>query len=224
VLFVDLHLAYADAAVYFGAEPRFSIVDALENVRRLDMAFLKSIAVKTASGVDLLASADRDPRRPIDRAGIPRLLDVARNHYQVVVLDVPRSGRAVVDPLGHADAIVVVSNHELSGLRSASHLAAGLRDVYGAPKVSVVVSRFDRESEITRKDIERAVGEPVRQTFPSEYRTALNALNSGKPLVLSNHSKLSAAIDCYARSLSGITAQVEHEGRAGLLGMLTRKR
>ncbi len=40
-LMVDLHLVYGDAAVYLGAETRFSILDALENLHRFDQAFFR---------------------------------------------------------------------------------------------------------------------------------------------------------------------------------------
>ena len=42
-LLIDLHLAYGDAAVFLGAEPRFSVVDALDNTHRLDQAFFESL-------------------------------------------------------------------------------------------------------------------------------------------------------------------------------------
>ena len=58
-LFIDLHMSYGDAAVFFGAEPRFSVVDAIENTHRLDEAFFDSLVVSTKSRVHLLASADR---------------------------------------------------------------------------------------------------------------------------------------------------------------------
>jgi pilus assembly protein CpaE len=226
VLFADLHVAYGDAALYFGAETRFSIVDALENVQRLDHSFLKSLVVSTASKVDVLASADRDPGRPVDLRGLRSLLDLAVRHYRYVVIDVPRSGRAVVDPLEKANSIVTVSNHELSALRAASHLTAVLRERYGSARVSLVVSRFDRTSEITHKDIERAVGEPIKQTFPSDYRVALEALNKGRPLVLENHSKLASSIKTFTQGLAGLKGGKEEseESRPGLLGRLTGKR
>src|SRR4029453_1833337 len=42
-LLMDLHQTGGDAAVFLGAEPRFSIIDALENTHRLDMVFLRSL-------------------------------------------------------------------------------------------------------------------------------------------------------------------------------------
>ena len=48
-LLIDLHVANGDAAVFLGAEPRFSIVDALENTHRLDEAFFRGLIVRTQS-------------------------------------------------------------------------------------------------------------------------------------------------------------------------------
>src|SRR5206468_7486785 len=47
-LLIDLHQSGGDAAVFLGAEPRFSIQDALENTSRLDAVFLKSIVTQVA--------------------------------------------------------------------------------------------------------------------------------------------------------------------------------
>ena len=223
VLFADLNVAYGDAALYLGAEPRFSIIDALENTSRLDFAFLKNILASTSCKVELLASADRDPGRPVDFRGVHNIIDLGAHHYRYVVLDVPRSGRAVVDPLEKADAIIVVSNHELSAVRSASHIASILRGRYGSARVSVVVSRFDSRSEISSKDIEAAVGERIRQTFPSDYRLALDALNKGRPLVLENHTKLAATIHSFAKDLAKIPTEVQPEEpkSGGFLSRLT---
>ena len=46
-LLIDLHLAHGDAAVFLGVEPRFSVVDALENIHRFDEAFFKGLVVQT---------------------------------------------------------------------------------------------------------------------------------------------------------------------------------
>ena len=49
-LLVDLHLAHGDAAVFLGVEPRFSVVDALENIHRFDEAFFKGLVVQSPAG------------------------------------------------------------------------------------------------------------------------------------------------------------------------------
>ena len=54
-LLIDFHLSYGDAAVFLGAEPRFSVVDAMENTHRLDEAFFESLVVQ--SKIDGVAPA-----------------------------------------------------------------------------------------------------------------------------------------------------------------------
>jgi len=59
VLLVDLHTGSGDAALFVGAEPRFTVVDVLENVHRLDDAFFRGIVEKTKVGAEFLGSSDR---------------------------------------------------------------------------------------------------------------------------------------------------------------------
>lgn len=201
---MDLHVSNGDAAVFLGAEPRFSIVDALENTHRLDEAFFKNLIVKTKAGVDLLASSERMTTSPIDVRRIRTLLDMAERHYRYVVLDVPRSDAATLDALQGVKQVVIVANQELATVRSASRMAATLRQRHGKDRLSVVLSRPDRLAEIGHEDVERAVGVKVKHTFPSDYRRALEALNKGRPLALENLNELSGALERLARSLAGL--------------------
>jgi pilus assembly protein CpaE len=203
-LFIDLHVAHGDAALFLGAEPRFSIVDALENTHRLDEAFFRNLIVRTKVGVDLLASSDRLMATPPDVRRIRALLDMAERHYRFVVLDVPRSDSAVLDALEGVKQIVVVANQELATVRSASRMATTLRQRHGKEKLSVVLSRADRLAEIGHEDVERAVGTKVKHSFPSDYRRALDALNKGRPVALDTHNELSASLERFARSLTGL--------------------
>jgi len=225
-LLIDLHVAYGDAALYVGAEPRFSVADALEQVHRLDGTFLRSLVGRTKFRLDLLASSDRATVGPLDVRAIRGLIDCAARHYSHLVLDVPRSDAAMLDALELVTKIVVVANQELATIRSASRMAAALRQRYGKDRVAVVVSRFDQLAEIGHKEIERVMGGPIAQIFPSSYRLALGALNLGRPLVLDNHNKLAASFEGFARGLvanSSVEApvQVRSTGLLGRLGLGT---
>jgi pilus assembly protein CpaE len=76
-LVVDLHLANGDAAVFLGAEPRFSIVDALENTHRFDDAFFRGLVVPTNAGPHLLASSDRALAHATESAHDRSVIDFA---------------------------------------------------------------------------------------------------------------------------------------------------
>jgi pilus assembly protein CpaE len=224
-LLIDLHPTGGDAALFMGAEPHFSFVDALDNTHRLDEAFLKGLVVKTAAGPDLLASPDRTVPTPVDPSRVRAVVELAVRCYRFVVLDVSRADPAADETLGLASRIIVVATQELGAIRSASRAAAALRDRYGADQVQIVINRYDRDAEIPQEEFERAVGAPIVHRFPSNYRVAVAALNKGRPLVIDNHNKLAASLAAYGRTLSGIGAESQSErSSSGLFGLLTGKR
>jgi pilus assembly protein CpaE len=201
-LLVDLHPACGDAALFLGVDPNFSMTDALENTHRLDEAFLKGIVVKTAAGLDLLASPDRAFPSPMDPKKIRAVLEFAARSYRYVVLDVPRAEAALDEAIGLAGSITVVATQELSAIRSGSRMAAAFRQRHGAARVHIVVNRYDHAAEIGSDDLERAVGGRIGHKFPSNYRLAIDALNKGRPIVVDNHNKLASSFAAYARSLT----------------------
>ncbi len=226
VLLVDLHPAYGDAALFFGVEPRFSVLDAFENTHRLDKAYFKGLTVRTKSGVDLLASSDRALVVPMEAQRVHTLIDFTSQHYTHVVLDIPRSDSSVLDALEGVTAIVVVANQELSTVRGAARMTNALRQRYGKEQVQVVVSRFDADSPIGQADVERVIGGRIGHLIPSNYRMAVEALNQGRPIVTENHNKLSSSLTGFARSLAGVAPKSKEEPakQAGLLGRLTGRR
>jgi pilus assembly protein CpaE len=211
VLLLDLHLAYGDAAVYLGADPKFSIADALENIHRLDAAFLKSLCVRTKAGPELLASPDRHLALPIDAGRVRSLIEAAARHYRYVVLDVCRTDPAVLDALDPVKKVLVIANQELATVRGASRMAVTLNQRYGKDRVVLAVSRYDPNAGIGQADIERVVGAKVRHLLPSDYRIALEALNLGRPLSLSNQSRLAGSFKVLARELANTRDEAEEQ-------------
>jgi pilus assembly protein CpaE len=223
-LLMDFHLSYGDAAVFLGAEPRFSVADAMENTHRLDEAFFESLVVRSKStGVHLLASAERAVGA-VDLRRISTLLQFAATHYRYTLLDVPRSEAAVLDALEGVATILIVANQELATVRNAGRIAGTLRQRYGKERVKIVISRFDKQAEIGAEDVERVVGSPVRHTVPSDYRIALSALNKGRPISLDRDSKLTTAFQALAFDLAGIRLEKAAEPQRGtrLFGLLRK--
>ena len=221
-LFADLHMTGGDAALLFGAEPRFSIVDALENTHRFDDAFFRGLITATKAKTDLLASSDRALVQHGTVQQFRTVVEFAAQLYRYVILDVPRSDASALDALDAAARIVVVTNQELSAVRSASRLASALRDRHGRDRVVVVVNRSDKHAEISHGDIEKVLAAKVKHVVPSDYRLALQALNSGRPLALDNHNKLAAGFTGLAKELAKIESEPKQkESSSGLFGRLT---
>ena len=222
VLLVDLHLAYGDAAIYLAAEPKFSVADALENTHRLDAAFLKSLCVKTKAGPELLASPDRAIGLLVDAGRVRALIDAAAHHFRYVVLDLCRTDPAVLDGLDPVKKILVIANQELATVRGASRMADTLNKRYGKDRVVLAVSRYDPNAGIGQEDIERVVGSKITHLLPSDYRVALEALNTGRPLALNNQTRLAGALKILAFELAELSDDAQpRKGGRSIFGRLT---
>jgi pilus assembly protein CpaE len=222
VLLIDLHTGHGDAALFLGVEPRFSVLDALENIHRVDESFFSGVVEKAVSSVHLLASPARPRPGAVDPKRVRALLESAGHMYGTTVLDVPRSDMTMIDTLDHATAIVVVTSQEISSLRNAARIADTLRQRYGPARVKVVVNRFHRDAVIAQEDVERVVGADVKR-IPSDYKVALDALNAGRPLVLDMDSRLAKAMAGFAKDLAGV-AKERSERPSGVLGRLAWRR
>ena len=213
---IDLHVTYGDCAVFLGAEPKFSIVDALENTHRFDDAFFKGIVARTPDRPPLLASSDRLMAVPLDPRRVQALIEFATYRYDHVVLDVSRSDSVVLDALTPVTTFVVVVSQELATVRSGRAIATALRQRYGKEKVQVVLNRRDSQAEITEEDVQDAIGEKIAFTFPSDYRAAVQAVNRGVPLAIEGQGRLPAALRQFAIELAHLKAPAPASVESGV--------
>jgi pilus assembly protein CpaE len=224
-LLIDLHLAHGDAAVFLGVEPRFSVVDALENMSRLDVQYFKGLVASGRSGPDLLASSDRAFVGSAAVQQVRQLVTFAARQYRYVVLDVPRSEAASLDAMDLATHVIVVANQELATVRNATRIAEALRGRYGKDRVSIIITRYDANAQIGQDDVQRVTGTEVSGVIPSDYRLALQALNAGRPVIVENHTKLAASFRRLANRLADVHSEESNtDGGGSLLGRLLGRR
>jgi pilus assembly protein CpaE len=202
-LLIDLHLTQGHCAVFLNEEPRFSVVDTLENTHKIDETFIRDVVAHGSDDLDLLASSDKLVASPVDARRIQGLIELAGHYYRHTILDLPRSDGAVLDALAPVTTISVVVSQDLATLRSARTIASALRQRYGSGKVQFVLNRLDDRADITRDDVEDAIGEPLAFAIPSDYRAAVQAVNEGRPVV-KGRGALADAFRTYARQLAGI--------------------
>jgi pilus assembly protein CpaE len=221
-LLIDLHVARGDAALLMGAEPRFSVLDAFENLHKVDESFLAGLVEKTQCGAHVLAST----ARPINVATSPTatrtLLELAARRYRITVLDVPRTDPAMLEALDPATVIAVVTSQELSAVRGAAATVATLRQRYGSQRLRVVINRYDKNGPVSAKDVAKVVGEPVACQIPSDYRVAAEAINVGRPIV-SEDGRLAKALRAAAAELVNV-GKTEAAPAASVLGRLAWRR
>ena len=223
---VDMKPGLGEVGLFLGVRPRFTVLDAIENLHRLDKDFLKELVAKHKSGLDILAGSEQFDRPGAgDASAIEELLRVLARGYEHVVIDVGNTINAcAVAALYAAETVFLVTNPDVPSIRNAQRLVDRVRQLgAGSERVKILLNRVSDQHLIAPKQIETALGYSIHHTFTSDYRTVSTALNSGVPLALSNGSDLASEFGSFTKQIIGMhqeQAKAEPEKRRAFLGIL----
>ena len=221
---LDLKPCLGEVALFLGVRPRFTVLDAIENLHRLDREFLRELMSRHKSGLDILAGSEQfDRPNAQDAVAVEELLRVLGKLYDYIVIDAGNLINAcAVAALYAADTVFLVANPDVPSIRNAQRLVDRVRQLgAGSERIRVLLNRTTDQHLIAPKQIETALGYGIHHSFSSDYRTVSTALNSGVPLTLTNHSEISAQFGSFTKQLLGLEdAKVEPERRRAFLGLL----
>jgi len=223
-IIVDLKPSLGEVALFLGVRPRFTMLDAIENLHRLDRDFIKELVARHKSGLDILAGSEQFDRPNAQDAGpIEEVLRALARVYDFIIVDAGNSlSSCSLAALYGADSIFLVTNPDVPSIRNAQRFIDRIRQLgAGGERIRVLLNRAAEEQLIAPKQIESALGYSIHHTFGSDYQTVSNALNSGVPLALANHSELAVQFDSFTRSLinAGEVAAAPAEKRRTFLGV-----
>ncbi|HET7220497.1 MAG TPA: AAA family ATPase [Vicinamibacterales bacterium] len=221
-LVVDLKPCLGEVALFLGVRPRFTVLDAMENLHRLDRDFLKELVSKHKSGLDILAGSEQFEASQ-ESGSLEELLRVLGRTYECIVIDAGSMISAfAMTTLYTADTVFLVTNPDVPSIRNAQRMVERIRQVgAGGERVKILLNRVSDQNLIAPKQIETALGYSIFHSFTSDYRAVSTALNSGVPLALSNQSELAAQLSNRARQMLGQDEEAkEPERRRAFLGLL----
>jgi pilus assembly protein CpaE len=203
-IILDLKSCLGEVALFLGVRPRFTLLDAIENLHRLDKDFLRELVARHKSGLEILAGSEQFDRPGAgDSGAIEELFRVLAKTHDYIVVD---AGNAVnsctLAALYAADTIFLVTNPDVPSVRNAQRLVDRVRQVgAGGERVRILLNRASEPFLIAPKQIETALGYSIHHTFTSDYKTVSTALNSGVPLALTNHSELAEQFDRFTQGI-----------------------
>ena len=226
-IIIDLKPGLGEVGLFLGVRPRFSVIDAIDNLHRLDREFLKELVIKHKSGLEILAGSDQfDRPGASDGGAIEELFRLLARQYEYIVVDAGSQINACsVAALYTADQMFLVANPDVPSVRNAQRLLDRVRQLGACgERARFLLNRAAEPYPIPPKQIEGALGHPIHHTFPSDYKTVSAALNSGVPLALTGNSDMATQFDRFTRRILEPGAE-DANGLApkrGLLGGLDR--
>jgi pilus assembly protein CpaE len=221
---LDLKPGLGEVSLFLGVRPRYSILDAIDNLHRLDREFLRELVLKHKSGLEILAGSDQFDRPGAQDAGaLEELFRILAKQYEYIVVDAgSQVNSCTVAALYTADQMFLVANPDVPSIRNAQRLLDRVRQLGACgDRVRFLLNRAAEPYPIPPKQIEGALGHPIHHTFPSDYKTVSTALNSGVPLALAGNSDIATQFDSFTRGILDPSAQPApvQAGRRSLLGI-----
>ncbi len=183
---------------------RYTLLDALDNLHRLDNEFMRELVVKHKSGLEILAGSDLfDRPGSTDTSSIEELFRILGRQYEYIIVDAGSQLSApAVAGLYTADEICLIASPDVPSVRNAQRLLDRIGQLgTSGDRVRLLLNRAAEPFPIPPAQIEKAIGLPIFQTFLSDYKTVSTALNSGVPIALAGNSELASQFDDFARRI-----------------------
>jgi len=222
---IDLNLQAGDLDLFFGIQPRFSIVDLVENRDRLDDELVSAYMTAHSTKLSVLPAPRDTAVSDITAANFAEVLHLLRQRFSYLIIDPHHTLDSItLAALDQADDILLVSTLDVAAIRSAQK-SIEIFDRLGYPrrKVRVIVNRWSKQADLELRQVEKFLGERVIGIVPNDYRAAVNSVNLGRPLVESQQSSaITAEFKRLASTIAGDPA-TEERNQKGFLGSLFRR-
>jgi pilus assembly protein CpaE len=216
-LLIDLGLPLGDAALNLGMITEYSTANVFDEPNRLDASFLSSLLARHSTGLAVLAAPSEFPRTEASREAIEKLLTVARQNFDYVVVDVgTRLDLRQTNLFDDSTFIYLVVQAGISDLRNANRM---ISKFYAGSdcRLQIVLNRYiPNAMGFDDKNLAKALTRDVDWKIPDDYATARRTKNTATPIALED-SSISRVIRQMAMKAGGVP---EKKRKSGLLGSL----
>ena len=205
---IDLDLQFGNAATYLGANPSLTMDDLLTAGRRVDGQLLRTVAATCGEGVAVIAAPERiSPLEAVDTDQLLRILEVARQEYDHVVLDLPGSwANWTLSAIDKADIILLVVDLSVGSLRQARRRLTLFEETGIDPsRLRIVANRVERRlfRTISVRDAAETLRYPVMATINNDYPVVQSAHDQGVLLSsIARRNRVAADLVALAASIA----------------------
>ena len=201
---VDLKPGLGEVTLFLGVRSRYTVIDAIDNLHRLDEQFLREIVTTHKSGLEILAGSGHfDRPGAADSGAVEEILRLLGRRNDHVIIDAgSQLNPCSIAALYGADTIYLVANPDVPSVRNAQRVLERIGQLGACgERVKILLNRAAEPYPIPPAQIEAALGRAIDHMFPSDYKTVSTALNTGVPLALAGNSGIAAQFNRFTRLL-----------------------
>jgi len=188
--------------------PRFGVRDAVDNLDRLDSHFFAGLLTEHKTKLQVLAGATQPEEwQTIPAASLERVVNVAQNSFDVVLLDMgSQFGTEWAPVLRLARMILIVTEANVPSLWTLQRRLMALTGLgVESERARIVINRWHRGDEDVLRGIQKDINRPVFACVPNDFRKASMSVNLGTPILENTHNNgLSIRYREIAAQIAGI--------------------
>jgi pilus assembly protein CpaE len=196
------------AALQLNLRSHFSVVDAFQNLHRMDGSLLEGLMTPYRGGLHLLAGAQQPYPVPT-AAELARLFDLLVSQYNFVVLDCSGRLDATLQTISDlSNAVLLVAQTDVVSLWSAGRIHTFLEDA-SRDRLRLVLNRYKKIPGFTDEDVEKATNCKVLWKVPNNYQIIGPAVDKGSPVALQSNHEVGRSYRGLAAELAGATTSMD---------------
>lgn len=221
VLLADLDLDAGMVAFLTKTKSVYSILDAVNNLHRLDISYWKALVSNGIPGVEIVSSPLSLGSKQVPRDDqIRQVLAFARPHYDSSLVDLGRSlGHLAMAALEEIDEACLVTTLEVPALHQSKQIIQTLIDGgYGKNRIRLILNRAPKRLDVAPGELEKMLGVPIFAMIPNDYAELYETYAEGR--MLNRNSELGKQISQLAMKLVNVEEETtaKPKKRFGLFG------
>ena len=205
VLLADLDLDAGMIGFITKTKSVYSILDAVNNLHRLDAHYWKALVSNGIPGVEILAAPlTLASKQQTKDEQLRQVIAFAKPHYDWTLVDLGRSlSRTAMVALDEIDEACLVATLEVPALHQAKQIIQTLLDSgFGKNRIRLILNRSPKRLDITPGDLEKMLAVPIFCTIANDYTELYEAYAEGR--MLERGSNLGKQIARLAAKLSNL--------------------
>jgi len=188
VLVVDLDLGFSQLNYLFDIHPEHTMTELVENLERLDNAYLQNILYRVENNCYLLPAPTRlEEAETINAGDLEKILHYIGENlgFSSILIDCCHQfDEITLKALELSNILMLVTAQSVPALSNAKKMLEILNLLeLKELDIEVWVNFWDRQNELTLSDVEGFLGKKIAGTITCDYKQVGFSINEGKPLV-----------------------------------------
>jgi len=169
VLLADLDVQSGMASFLMGVESRYSLLDAITNIDRLDRNCWDAIVTDSTHDLHIISSPSLLGSGEVDSDGLRRVFSLIQSFYRWIVADLGRLSVVPVSVLDRVDELFVITTTSIPALYQAKRAVdAFVRNGMERDRLRLIVNQAEVGQSLSGSELNTIFGIPVYARLPHD--------------------------------------------------------